>query len=209
MKMKNLKHQIIIILPFFNRRRSFSRNFKNQVSNETDSLTEKEKEMLIKMREEEKLANDVYSFLYDKYRMNIFGNISNSEQMHMSRILYLLNKYHIPDPALPNPGEFSDPELQHLYKELITAGDKSLLDALMVGATIEDLDIYDLEEFSTMTDKPDILDIFSKLTCGSRNHMRAFYRQILNQGADYKPQYISQETFEKIINGPHERCGRQ
>ncbi len=177
-------------------------------SNETNALTQQEKDMLIQMREEEKLARDVYDYLYNKYGETVFDNISNSEQSHMDNILTLLNKYNLPDPALPTPGEFSNTDLQNLYNQLIATGDLSLIDALKVGATIEDLDIYDLEEFSNMTDKADILDVFGKLTCGSRNHMRAFYGQIQAQNATYTPQYISQTEFDDIVNSPNERCGR-
>ncbi len=158
------------------------------------------------MREEEKLARDVYLYLYDQYEVQIFANISNSEQMHMTKILDLLIQYNIADPALPNQGEFSNSDLQNLYNQLIETGKSSLLDALKVGATVEDLDIYDLKEFSELTQNQDILEVFANLTCGSRNHMRGFYSQIINEGADYSPQYISPEEFDYIINSQHEQC---
>ncbi len=178
----------------------------DEVENETAQLTPEEKNMLIQMREEEKLARDVYDYLFDLYGQQVFDNISNSEQMHMDKVLTLLNKYGIPDPALPGAGEFSNQDLQNLYMQLTTDGDVSLSEALKVGATIEDLDIFDLEKFSTMTDKQDILDVFDNLTCGSRNHMRAFYRQLTNAGETYTPQYISQTEFDSIINSSNERC---
>jgi len=169
-------------------------------------LSQAEKNMLIQMREEEKLARDVYLYLYDKYEVQIFANISNSEQTHMSKVLTLLLQYDIPDPALSNQGEFSNSSLQDLYNQLIQAGETSLIDALKVGATIEDLDIHDLEEFSELTQNQDILEVFANLTCGSRNHMRGFYSQIINEGGDYSPQYISPEEFDYIINSQHEQC---
>ncbi len=171
-------------------------------------LTQEEKDMLIKMREEEKLARDVYEYLYEKYpSFTIFGNISSSEQVHMDRVLALLEKYNLEDPALPNRGEFSDPDLQELYTQLITMGETSEVDALKVGATIEDLDIYDLEEYTALTNNIDILQVFENLTCGSRNHMRAFYGQLILLNETYIPQFISQEEFDAIVNSPKERCG--
>ncbi len=169
-------------------------------------LTQQEKDMLIQMREEEKLARDVYDYLYNQTGLMIFDNISSSEQMHMDLVLGLLQKYNLPDPASDIPGEFSNPELQSLYDQLITNGSVSEIEALKVGATIEDLDIYDLEEFSKLTTNDDILEVFDNLTCGSRNHMRAFYGQLLLLGETYSPQYISQSELDAIINSSHERC---
>ena len=179
----------------------------DDTDNQSVELTQEEKDMLIHMREEEKLARDVYDYLFNVHGLQIFDNISNSEQVHMDKVLLVLNKYNIPDPALPNAGEFSDTFLQNLYNQLTAQGDPSVIDALKVGATIEDLDIYDLQEFSPQTDNEDILNLFEDtLECGSRNHMRAFYSQITNRGDDYTPQYISQTEFDDIINSPRERC---
>jgi len=169
-------------------------------------LTQAEKNMLIKMREEEKLARDVYLYLYNQYGLNIFNNISNSEQIHMGKVLELLNKYDIDDPALSNPGGFSNQDMQNLYNQLTAQGDNSLIDALKVGATIEDLDIYDLEEFINQTDKQDIIDVFDFLNCGSRNHMRGFYNQLNNNGGAYTPQFISQQEYDNIVASQHESC---
>ena len=109
-------------------------------------LTDNEKSDLLLMREEEKLARDVYLYAYDLYGMNIFNNISGSEERHMDHILDLLITYEVDDPAFDERGKFNHPELQKLYDELTARCNLSLLDALMVGATIEDLDIFDLEK---------------------------------------------------------------
>ena len=71
--------------------------------------------------------------------------------------------------------------MQTLYDTLVEQGKYSLLDALMVGATIEDLDIKDLQEFSSQIDNEDILLVYSNLERGSRNHMRSFIKNITHQ----------------------------
>ena len=81
----------------------------------------------------------------------------------------------------------------------------SLIDALTVGATIEDLDIYDLLKAVGRTDKVDILAVYQNLLKGSRNHMRAFVGQLGQRDVTYVPQYISQEQFDEIVNSPKER----
>ncbi len=64
-----------------------------------DILTKEEAEDLLVLREEEKLARDVYLYSYDKYNTQIFSNISSSEQRHMDKILFLLTKYGLDDPV--------------------------------------------------------------------------------------------------------------
>jgi hypothetical protein len=157
------------------------------------------------MREEEKLARDVYITLYNKWGVNIFTNISNSEQTHMESVLLLLNKYSLTDPVGSNVvGVFSNSILQNLYTQLVAQGNISILDAYKVGATIEDLDIFDLKTALIDIDNQDIRLVYDNLTKGSRNHMRSFYKSILNVGGTYTPLYITQAEFDAIINSAME-----
>lgn len=166
------------------------------------TLTQVEVQSLIHMREEEKLARDVYTKLYEKWGLITFERIARGEQRHMDMVKYLLLKYDLQDPIKSDAiGSFTDPEMKKLYKELVSKGEKSLLSALMVGATIEDLDIYDLEKTIKETKHGDIKDVYSMLLMrGSENHMRAFYNQIKLNGGYYKAQYISQKRLEEILS---------
>lgn len=157
------------------------------------------------MREEEKLARDVYITLYNKWGVNIFTNISGSEQTHMESVLLLLNKYSLADPVGTNPvGIFNNTILQGLYTQLVAQGNTSVLEAYKVGATIEDLDIFDLRSALFNIDNQDIRLVYDMLTKGSRNHLRSFYKNILNTGGSYAPQYITQAEFDAIINSAME-----
>jgi hypothetical protein len=159
------------------------------------------------MREEEKLARDVYNYLHKKWSINVFKNIAKSEQNHMDLLLDEVDLCKFEDSVLPEDGKFNNSHIQELYDGLIAKGDKSLVDALQVGATIEDVDIFDLDNFSSKTEDETLLKIYENLTCGSRNHMRAFVGWLEKEGVDYTPQFISQEQYDGIINGDHERCG--
>ncbi|MFN8321763.1 MAG: DUF2202 domain-containing protein [Chitinophagales bacterium] len=157
------------------------------------------------MREEEKLAHDVYITLYGKWNINIFTNIANSEQSHTNAVLTLLNKYEITDPVGTNAvGVFNDTTLQELYTQLVAQGNATLIDGYEVGATIEDLDIYDLNNWISKVDNQDITFVYQNLTKGSRNHMRSFYSQIISSGANYTAKFISQTELDAIINSPKE-----
>jgi len=169
-------------------------------------LSAEEKAGLIKMREEEKLARDVYQVLYEQWGLNIFSNIARSEQRHMDAVKSLHDKYGLIDPITDSSiGTFTDDEMLGLYTELVEKGKTSLVDAFQVGATIEDLDIKDLYDFLEQTDNSDIKTVYQNLVKGSRNHLRAFSNQLSMNGANYEAQYLSADEIEKIINSPKER----
>jgi hypothetical protein len=149
----------------------------------TDSaLSASEKAGLTFMREEEKLARDVYTKMYQKYNSRIFLNISKSEQRHTDAIKYLLNFYNLPDPAFNTPpGVFVNADLQSLYNELIIRGNVSLLEALKVGRDIEIIDIADLEEqLTNVVTHLNIKRVYQNLKGASEQHLRAFNWQIQN-----------------------------
>lgn len=180
---------------------------KETVSDSTThpAVTNEIKNSLLLMREEEKLAHDVYVTLYEKWGLPIFDNISASEQRHTDAVLDLLEVRGLSDPAAGlGRGEFSNPDFTALYKQLVEKGNQSLMDALIVGATIEDLDLYDLDQWMLKIQDEDILSIYKNLAKGSRNHLRAFYGQITSREGDYKAQYISQQKMDEIVNSPKE-----
>jgi hypothetical protein len=168
-------------------------------------LTQEEIDGLLLMREEEKLARDVYSYFDGLYDVAIFGNIAKSEDTHTNAVLSLLEGYGIEDPALEGVGEFSTDAFNELYSSLILQGSDSLTAALIVGATIEDLDIFDLTELLEVTVNEDVVQVYSNLLKGSENHMRAFVSALENLGATYTPQFISDEEYEAILAASNEK----
>jgi hypothetical protein len=170
-------------------------------------LSSAEIEGLTYMREEEKLARDVYLALYDTWGAPIFQNIAGSEQAHMDSVLMLLDQYGLMDPAAgKESGEFTDHLFQSLYEQLVVQGSLSQADALTVGATIEELDIVDLEERLAQTDNEYIIQVYSNLLAGSDNHLRAFVSNLERQtGELYQPIYLTQDAYQAIMNGAAER----
>ena len=167
----------------------------------TEDLSTAERDGLIYMREEEKLARDVYLVLYDQWNVRIFGNISKAEQRHTDAVKYLLNRYQVDDPVTNNEiGSFTNQELLKLYNDLTAQGKTSLVEALKVGAAIEEIDILDLQKDIAAADNEDIKLVYNNLMEGSYNHLRAFVRNLSAQGITYSPQYLSPEAYESIIN---------
>jgi len=174
------------------------------------TLSSLEKQDLTFMREEEKLARDVYLALYEQWGLTPFSNISSSEQRHMDAVLQLLRKYRLPDPAANLVlGEFANQELQALYNSLIEQGARSDVDALRVGGIIEETDILDLQDALARNDNTDIDTVYDRLQCGSRNHLRAFAGVLKAiTGQDYLAQVMVQQDVDDILAAPRERCGR-
>ena len=170
-------------------------------------LTQEETDGLLLMREEEKLARDVYLALYDIHGLNIFNNISSSEQTHTDAVLALLERYSLADPVGENAtGVFENVDLQQLHDALVAQGTNSLLEALYVGAEIEELDIADIENLKLqVVDNDDIILVYDNLLKGSRNHLRSFHRQIESNGGSYTPSHITQAQYDEIVNSDMER----
>lgn len=180
------------------------------VPNNVSGLSDAEINSLIFMREEEKLARDVYLALYDLWGLQLFNNIANSEQTHTDAVANLLEKFDIPDPTDTSPaGKFVNPDLQGLYDELTQIGAKSLGDALKVGAAIEEIDILDLQEALEIIEEESIRQVYENLQSGSENHLRAFTATFERQtGEVYQPQYLSQDAYDEIVSGTMGRRGQ-
>jgi len=162
-------------------------------------LTAEEAATLTFMREEEKLARDVYLYLHEMWGTKVFSNIAASEQNHMDALKKMLDKYGLPDPVGAE-GVFADPHLQDLYDDLVLAGSESLLAAMMVGALIEEVDIEDLELAMAETTKTDLDRVYGNLMSGSENHLRAFVGQIVMlTGEDYEAQWLKQAVVDAIL----------
>lgn len=166
------------------------------------------------MREEEKLAHDVYVTLGKRWDLAPFRRIPQSEQRHMEAMRALLASANLPDPAAGKKiGEFSDPHLRALYVRLVEQGSVSRKEALVVGATIEDLDLHDLEVAAAVTKDENARAVYANLARASRNHLRAFTSLLAAEGGTYAPQFIDAATYASILAGPMERggpggCGR-
>jgi hypothetical protein len=167
-----------------------------------ESISEEEKDGLLYMREEEKLARDVYIYMYSLYSQPIFNNISKSEQRHTDAIKALLDRYEIEDPVKEDiQGSFTNAKLQKLYDQLIEKGKNSRIEGLKVGALIEETDIIDIKnELEKNVDNQDISTVYTNLLRGSGNHLRAFVRMLKASGIEYSPVLLEQDSFDEIIN---------
>lgn len=166
-----------------------------------EELSKDERDGLIFLREEEKLARDVYNYLHGLYNLNVFANIPKSEQQHMDAIKFLLDRYEIKDPAEGMAdGVFTNMELQQLYNNLILKGKESGIEALKVGALIEEVDIRDLmNELEESVDNKDIKLVYDNLIKGSKNHLKAFTGVLKTYGINYAPVILDEKSYNDIV----------
>lgn len=166
------------------------------------AASDAEKQSLLRMRREEKLAHDVYVTLGRTYALRPFQHIPHSERQHAQAVAALMARYGVPDPvaALPE-GKFDDPAVQELFDALVAKGVRSQADALKVGAEIEEMDIKDLRAESARTDKPDLKAAYAALESASGNHLRAFVRNLATRGGTYAARHLDQKSFDRVIAG--------
>lgn len=171
-----------------------------QANTPKEPISQNEIEVLKHMADEEKLAGDVYKTLYKKWNLRIFDNISKAEAHHQKVVMELITKYDIDFEPKTEIGKYNDPKLEQLYSELVGEGEKSINDALKVGAKIEDLDIFDLNSaLEKVVDSDDIKAVLTNIRQGSYHHIKAFTNVLKRYNETYTPQFISVEEYNKII----------
>jgi hypothetical protein len=176
----------------------------SDASDQLVDLTESDIAGLLWMREEEQLAHDVYTALGAEWGLRIFENIAASETTHIGLVADLLDRSGIDDPIADAPaGTFTIQAMQELYDELVADGSNSLIDALEVGALIEEIDIADLR--AQATDIADIQATYDQLERGSRNHLRAFTSQLAARDVTYEPTLLGVAAYDAIVSGEMER----
>ena len=198
----------------------------------TVSVDFNEETHMVFMREEEKLARDVYITLGDLYpEAIVFSNIDDAEQQHTTTVKNKLAKYNIDDPNTDDTvGAFTGEDYGWYFIEkydlLVAWGEKSELDALYVGAFIEELDMLDIVQCPKVivdtqkkikdssdcglnyTDNSDLQSMLESLLEGSKNHLRSYVGNIeaVSGECSYEAQVLTQLEVDTIL-GRVDECG--
>ena len=171
-------------------------------------LSDSERSELLRMREEEKMARDLYLHFYDLWGLRPFSNIAVAEQTHMDRMLEHLVAQGLEDPASAESGRFNLAEIQSLYDTLAERGTASAEEALGAAAYVEEIDILDLQRAVSSTADPDQRLSYVNLMLGSYKHLQAFVRQLAQRGVAYAAQLLPQEQVDWILAGTFSPDGR-
>ena len=143
-------------------------------------LSQEEADGIIFMRQEEKVARDVYTILGQTWDLKIFENIKIAEQKHMDAVQKLIIKYNLTDPVINDEvGVFADPAFQQMFDDFVLQGQQSIIEAMLVGQTIEEQDIAALENQLSFIDNQDLIKVYSNLKTASENHLFAFTNYVI------------------------------
>jgi hypothetical protein len=90
----------------------------------------------------------------------------------------LLERYEIEDPIEDETlvGTYKDEKFIKLFNDLTQQGKESEKDALLVGATIEDINMAKLLEVKENSNNEDVRFVYESVLEQSHNHMNAFIR---------------------------------
>jgi len=146
-----------------------------------------------------RVANDVYKQLAKKWSSRVFSQIAISEERHYFYLMDLLEKYNMPIPK-NEVGFYNSAVLNSIYDNFMSHGMSSYMSALQVAAQFEEYDIVDLQEASERAEKPAIKRVYQYLINGSKNHLRALYRNIKRKNGSYEPVLLGKVEFMEIVN---------
>lgn len=136
------------------------------------------------MREEERLAHELYTLLAEQYpEAGVFANIARSEARHMAAVGRQLDRYDLADLGADlAPGDYAFDALDELYDTWSEDGLVSLDLAIQVGIDLETADIADLERILGLDSSDPAERTLSALLAGSESHLAAFTSAMENDG---------------------------
>ena len=188
----------------------------------TQTLNQDLKDSLAYMGNEERLAYDIYTNLYDYWLttnsidISQFTNIATkSETKHIEIVQSLVQRYKLNATDLTQvdaqivqdnsmsatnmpSGVYDIQKIQELYDTLYTYGQESQEKALKVGCMVEVTDINDLDKYLTQAQNSNASDViagFEVLRDGSYRHYWAFDKALKNMGIINGCYYDSDELL--------------
>lgn len=164
----------------------------------TADLTADEIEFVYAVREDEKVARDLYAAFFEKYSLKTFSNISKSEANHMRAVEILLEYYEIDFPVAGEYGIFEDSARQDIYDSLLING-STALEGFKVMAQLEEENIVSYRNVLADILNPNIKIVIENLGKASENHFKAAIRQITALGGTYAPKLMTQEEYNAMI----------
>ncbi len=162
-----------------------------------------DEKMLIKMNEEKKMTCDLYTEFYQRWQLDVFNDVKESEQLHLQRINELMALYNItvPESKLPaEKGKYTNSDIQKLYDDYTVKGCISDICALNTAAYMEEEDLSMLRERIKDQNDEHIIKVFAQMEKATQNHLKVFVKSLKQSGVEYKPQVLSQGDYDAILN---------
>jgi hypothetical protein len=133
---------------------------------------------LTEMREEERVARDLYTQLGRSSGEAIFTRIAAAEQRHLDAVERLMSSQGMdPDAAGTTVGRYAVPDLQSAYNRWLAAGRASDQAAYKVGVELEKQDIAELKALRVASGTTGAR-VVQALRTGSEHHLAAFTKAV-------------------------------
>ncbi len=168
-------------------------------SNAPVILSASAEEALLFQIDEERMAGELYRAFGKQWSARPFKNIPRAEDRHHALLLGLAARAGLSPVGATTAGRFEMAAVQTRYDNLLASGEASLISAFKAGALLEEQDIADLQTLVAATDNEDLKSVATILEAGSRNHLRAFVRNLRSRGIEYAPQILPEDEFDRII----------
>ena len=154
------------------------------------------------------MAGELYRTFGEKQEVMPFRNIPRAEARHRQLLENLATRAGLAPARPTTAGHFETLAIQARYDALLARGQASPIEALKVGALVEEQDIADLRALAAATDSPELKAATTALEQGSRHHLNAFVRNLRARGIDYVAQVLTPAEVAEITAAAPGRPGR-
>jgi hypothetical protein len=149
--------------------------------------------------DEERMARELYTAFGEKWGLQPFKMIPQSEARHEALLRQLAVRAGVIAPVA-TAGLFETEEVQLRFNALLALGLESADSALRAAAFVEEQDIADLDTLIAATDSTALKDAVTALRSASANHLRAFVGTLKARGVTYEPKLLKAEEFTALVN---------
>lgn len=144
----------------------------------SDTATGLSNAQLTEMREEERMARDLYTQLAASSGEAIFTRIAGAEQRHLDAVERLMTSQGMnPDAAGSTVGRYAVGEVQAAYTGWLSQGRASDQAAYKVGVELETWDVAELKAMKVPSDTTGAR-VVAALLNGSKHHLTAFTKAV-------------------------------
>lgn len=166
------------------------------------------RELFLKLYQEEKLAYDLYGEFYERWSLSVFNKVQQREAKHVWCVERIMDNYGFDYNTNTNAGSYPDRDIQKIYDDLTVKGCISDLAALEAAAYIKEKHISQLRERIRYQEDEYIVKVIFLMESAAQSHLRAFVKSIRLSGSDYNPVFLTDDEFSNIMDSDKTIAGK-
>ncbi|HMQ78186.1 MAG TPA: DUF2202 domain-containing protein [Ignavibacteria bacterium] len=157
------------------------------------------RELFLKLYQEEKLAYDLYGEFYERWSLGVFNKVQQREAKHVWCVERIMDNYGFDYNTNTIAGSYPDRDIQKIYDDLTVKGCISDLAALEAAAYIKEKHISQLRERIRYQEDEYVVKVIFLMESAAQSHLRAFVKSIRLSGSDYSPVFLTDDEFSRIM----------